>query len=103
LNTKVKKILLTRESEYSLILLWLLYAVLIFSIVSVAFLMAKHIVNYSIQMDMLKNKIWNLKTQESLLNQQIHNIKTEVDNIYFKHSKVIYIGDKAFSIFNMGK
>ena len=54
-------------------------------------------------MDMLKNKIWNLKNQESFLNQQIHNVKTEVDNIYFKYSKVVYIGDKAFSIFNMDK
>jgi len=105
-ETKTKKGILVRQSQYtlnSILYNVLVYGAILFAIVSISFLMAKYIVSYSIQSQMLNNKLWSMKTQELILNQKIHDVNAEINAIYFNKSSVIYIGDKAFSILKTSK
>ncbi len=103
MNTKAKKGILVKESQYSAVYVWIIYATAIFVVVFMSFLMAKYVVSYSIQMQMLQNKLYSLKSQELILNEQLHDVNAQINKLYFQHSSVIYIGDKAFSIFKPNK
>ncbi len=102
-KTKLGTIVRQGNQEYVSSYEGLLYVVAIFAVIAVSFLIAQYIISYSIQMDMLKNKLWSIKTEELLLTQKLHNINVQINKLYFEHSSVVYIGDKAFSIFDINK